>query len=167
MPIWDLSTKRAKLNIEIRPENLGVIYQMWGILSFLYVLSLLEVAGTFFTRARVHHSQDYLWRNGGTSCTRSCSTPWLIQMTLTMDSREGQLSFENTYPLCPSPSVWCNLNFLYRFQFSYPASHCRCLRNYHENPQPRTFRLEQGKIHAGIENDIICEFILLFLAHSV
>ena len=29
----------------------------------------------------------------------------LIQMTLTMDSREGQLSFENTYPLCPSPSV--------------------------------------------------------------
>ena len=167
MPIWDLSTKRAKLNIEIRPENLGVIYQMWGILSFLYVLSLLEVAGTFFTRARVHHSQDYLWRNGGTSCTRSCSTPWLIQMTLTMDSREGQLSFENTYPLCPSPSVWCNLNFLYRFQFSYPVSHCRCLRNYHENPQPRTFRLEQGKIHAGIENDIICEFILLFLAHSV
>lgn len=91
----------------------------------------------------------------------------LIQMTLTMDSREGQLSFENTYPLCPSPSVWCNLNFLYRFQFSYPASHCRCRRNYHENPQPRTFRLEQGKIHAGIENDIIREFILLFLAHSV
>ena len=129
-------TKYRKTNRKHRTHISNVGYS-------LFPLRTVSPRGSryIFTRARVHHPQYYLWRNGGTTCTRSCSTSWLIQTTLTMDSRKGQLSLENTYPWCPSPSVWCNLSFLYRFQFSYPASHYRCLRNYHENPQPRTFRL--------------------------
>ena len=43
------------------------------------------------------------------------------------------------YLWSPSPRVWCNLNFLYRFPLVYYSAHCKYPQNYHVKQRPDIF----------------------------